>query len=274
MEYFIDRGADVETGDPLAWALCHRIQTALRVFKRYRDRFPGFQRQIDIALRHHCKAGNMKWVSLMLWAGADPYSPGPESPGSDPYPEGEGYSALAYAALHHHYEVFQLKKVRLDPHHPTMRVVALWSCDREGKELLTWLLELGMPVNDQDNGGCSLLRHVLQSMSWSARHALWGGRREEGGLDTFESREKMEVAGLLVRHGARWAPMDDREVNDARRSLLKLAPKYTLEFVTLLAKNGACARRSLEQLLRTGTMKSHIARYDRRIANLVASLPA
>jgi hypothetical protein len=57
MEYFIDRGADVETGDPLAWALCRRIRTALRVLKSYRDRCPSFQRQADIALRHHCKAG-------------------------------------------------------------------------------------------------------------------------------------------------------------------------------------------------------------------------
>ena len=31
MENFIDRGADAETGRPLAYALCHRIRTALRV---------------------------------------------------------------------------------------------------------------------------------------------------------------------------------------------------------------------------------------------------
>jgi hypothetical protein len=37
MEYFIDKGADVETGNPLAWAFCNRIRTALRVFKRYQE---------------------------------------------------------------------------------------------------------------------------------------------------------------------------------------------------------------------------------------------
>jgi len=274
MEYFIDRGADVENGDPLAWALCHRIQTALRVLKRYHARFPIFQRQADIALRHHCKQGNLKWVSLMLWAGADPYSPGPESPNAKTCPENEGYSALALAALHRHYEVFQLKKVKIDPHHPTMQVVALWSCHRQGMDLLMKLLGLGMPVNDQDNGGCSLLRYVLQTISWSARRALWGGQREEGGVDSYETRGKMEVAELLVRHGARWVPRNDGEVNDARRSLLKLVPKYTLDFVTLMAKHRACARERLEQLLRTGTIKSHIAKYDRRIRNLVASMPA
>jgi hypothetical protein len=34
MEYFIERGADVETGHPLANALCNRIRTALRILKK------------------------------------------------------------------------------------------------------------------------------------------------------------------------------------------------------------------------------------------------
>ena len=72
MEYFIDLGADVEGGNPLAYALCNRIQTSLRILKRDRDRFPSFQEQANIALRHHAKEGNLKWVSLLLWAGADP----------------------------------------------------------------------------------------------------------------------------------------------------------------------------------------------------------
>jgi hypothetical protein len=58
MEYFIDQGADVEQGNPLASAFCSRIRTALRVFKKYKERFPSFQEQANIALRYHCKEGN------------------------------------------------------------------------------------------------------------------------------------------------------------------------------------------------------------------------
>jgi hypothetical protein len=36
MEYFIDQGADVETGYPLAGVLCWKIRTALGVFKRHK----------------------------------------------------------------------------------------------------------------------------------------------------------------------------------------------------------------------------------------------
>ena len=68
MSYFIDAGADVESGNPFAYALCNRIRTALGVFKRYRERFPSLEEQANIALRHHCKEGNTKWISLMLWA--------------------------------------------------------------------------------------------------------------------------------------------------------------------------------------------------------------
>ena len=93
MEYFIERGADVEKGYPLAQALRNRVQSALGIFKRYKDRFPGFQTQVDIALRYHCKEGNMKWVSLMLWAGADPCAEGLTDCGDDPDSSDEGMSA-------------------------------------------------------------------------------------------------------------------------------------------------------------------------------------
>jgi hypothetical protein len=41
MEYFIERGADVETGQPLAGALCGRIRTALGIFNATRTAFPA-----------------------------------------------------------------------------------------------------------------------------------------------------------------------------------------------------------------------------------------
>ena len=37
MRWFIENGADVETGNPLAQALCNRIRTALGIFRSYKD---------------------------------------------------------------------------------------------------------------------------------------------------------------------------------------------------------------------------------------------
>ena len=110
MEYFIEKGADVEDGNPLAWALCSHIRTALPIFKQYKDRFPSFQEQANIALRRNCKEGNMKWVSLLLWAGADPYAPGCDDYQAALDDEDGGLSALGYAALWRHFEVFRIEK--------------------------------------------------------------------------------------------------------------------------------------------------------------------
>ena len=112
MEYFIEQGADVETESPLATALCWKIRTALGVFKRHKHRYPSFQEQVNIALRHHCREGNLKWVSLMLWAGADPYTKGLESPDEEHDPDGD-ISALEYAALRGNLDIFKLKQIKL-----------------------------------------------------------------------------------------------------------------------------------------------------------------
>lgn len=98
MEYFIDRGADVQTGSPLANALKNRIRTVLRIVKKYRDRFPQIQRQVNEALRHHCREGDLKWVSLMLWAGADPYDCEPV--GAPDELDGRETTALEFAAIY------------------------------------------------------------------------------------------------------------------------------------------------------------------------------
>ena len=42
MEYFIEKGADVEDGNPLAWALCCRIRTALPDIQEVQRPFSKF----------------------------------------------------------------------------------------------------------------------------------------------------------------------------------------------------------------------------------------
>jgi hypothetical protein len=272
MEYFIDRGADVETGRPLAHALSTRIRTALRVLKRYRDRFASFPEQANVALRHHCIEGNMKWISLMLWAGADPNAPGPSHCDEELDANYGSYSALAFAALHRHYDVFALKQVRLDTKHPSMRVVAEWACNGEGLDLLKRLLEDGLEVNDQPNGGSSLLQYALTKFDWEARFSRspWESER---GIDTHKTRELMEIVHLLAEHGARWEPTERYQLNAVRRSLLGVKPEYTVEFVGIMTHRQLCTRDSLEALLRPNSMKVHVERYSERIQKLMAQLP-
>jgi hypothetical protein len=271
MDYFIDRGANVEDRKPLADALCNRIQTALRIVKRDRERFPSFQRQADIALRYHCKEGNMKWVSLMLWAGADPYASGAEIDDKDAE-RSHGITALELAALYKRYEIFGLKQIRLDPKHPAMQRVAYFACSSDGLELLKKLFELGVEVNDQDNGGSSLIGHLLDKMSWNFRGGLTSRLTPEG-LDTSEAHEGIELIEFLAQKGAKWAPKDKGEINSARRSLLKLVPRYALGFFSIMATHKACSKGVIQTLLGTASMKKHMRKQAQLISQFISFFP-
>jgi len=81
IRYFLDRGADPIEGRPFAEAFRERIRTALRAFVEYKrdhpELGPQLQEQVDCALRYFCGEGDLKWVCLLLWAGADVRSRGP-----------------------------------------------------------------------------------------------------------------------------------------------------------------------------------------------------
>ncbi len=82
IQFFLDHGADVITGAPFACAFRERVRTALRPYVEYKkahsELAPALQEQADRALRYFCYEGDLKWVSLLLWAGANPRSHGPD----------------------------------------------------------------------------------------------------------------------------------------------------------------------------------------------------
>ncbi len=69
----MDHGIDAETDQPFARALCYPKHRYLGVYMRYRKKYPTFKRQLNLALRHLARQGNLKWVSLLMWAGGDPH---------------------------------------------------------------------------------------------------------------------------------------------------------------------------------------------------------
>ena len=79
IRYFLDHVADFIAGSPFAVAFREKIRTALRPWRECRQKYPNLalQDQADRALRHFCFDGDLKWVSLLMWAGADPRSSGP-----------------------------------------------------------------------------------------------------------------------------------------------------------------------------------------------------
>jgi len=273
MTYFIERGADVETEMPLARALCNRIRTTLGIFKKYRERFTSFQEQANVALRHHCKEGNMKWVSLLIWAGADPLAPGESEPNAEPDPGDCGLSALGFAALYEHYEVFSLKKVAIPVDHPVTRELLRYGCDQDGLPLIEKLLDKGLDPNDQENGGCSAIQQLLERLEWYRRHNLFSWDSKDRNGDSERAREQMKAIHVLAKHGAHWRPSDVRETNSARRSLLKMIPDYTIEFAWIMKKYGGCSKEDIDALTKTPTMRRHLSRQIGRLREIIDDWP-
>jgi hypothetical protein len=271
MEFFIAQGADVETGYPLAGALCWRIRTALGVCKRHKERFPSFQDQLNVALRHHCRDGNLKWVSLLLWAGADPYAKGPESYGEDPDPE-ESLCALEYAAIHKHFDIFRLKQIRVPPDHPIAAELLRSACWAEDAGFLVELLDKGFNPADQNDGGSSLIQQCIQCLPWGS-HYGWLGRGRETDIDSSRSRETLKMIHILAKHGTKWTPEERYEFNDARRALLRMKSDYMVELAWIMSKYKSCSRNALEQLLKTPTIRKHVAEKLPRINELLGMLP-
>ena len=270
MKYFIENGADVETGYPLAWAFISRIRTALGIFKTYKDRFSTFQDQVNIALRYHCRDGNMKWVSLMLWAGGDPYARGPYTLEEETDLE-KDWNALEYAAFHGHFDIFRLKQIRLDPSRPDTQRLLSNVCYSGKAEFLRELLDRGLNPIDRENGGSSLMQSLLQGMGWALDFDIFEENPRKN-IDTIRTREKMKMIHILAKQGAKWVPNDRSEIAEARRALLRLLPDYTVEFIWIMSKYSACKRKDIEELIRTPAIRVLIRKHQARINELMETL--
>jgi len=269
VKYFIQQGADLDTGQPLASALCSKIRPALGIYKQYEDRFPSFKEQINVALRYHCKDGNLKWVSLMLWAGANPYSRGPSDPGYDPDPD-EDISALEYAALYGHLDIFKLKSIKLDNKSQNFHELLRNACFNDNSHILELLLEKGFNPQDIEDRGSSLIQSLISSMSWYFDPFTFS--RQDNDIDTSKSREKIKMIHMLVRRGARWEPRDKYDINSARRSLLKMRSDYVMEFIWIMSEYKACTLETIETLMKTPSMHSHISEKYNRYCEIKSSL--
>lgn len=270
MEYFIEKGADPEADNALASALCRRIRTALRIYRKYKDRFPGFQEQANIALRHHSSEGNLKWVSLMLWAGADPYAPGRRSltePVEGNYPE---YSAVRNAADYGQLDVFKLlTKKKFDPEAPENFAMMKYASTDKDLELIELLVTKGIDFAKHAKEMSEVMHSLISSIDW--HWDPWGSTQERGSIDTDKARNKMKIILSLARRGVCWTPSED-EIKSARKALLKMAPDYAAEFVWVMSKHKACKQSDLVELLRTPSISAHVAMHGGRIRELLEAM--
>jgi hypothetical protein len=103
-------------------------------------------------------------------------------------------------------EVFKLKKVKLDPTHPAIGDMVRYADRGEGIDHLNQLLAKGLKINDQENGGCSMIQRLLEGIDMD--FSFYTGHRRNGRdkLNSERPRDKIKAIHLFAKHGARWVP--------------------------------------------------------------------
>jgi hypothetical protein len=282
VDLFLANGASLVRGNPIAWGLIHKIRPTLGLLKRFAPEQPELMRQADIALRFHAGDGNAKWVALMLWAGADPWTRGPDrlddADDEDADEDGEHANAVELAITRGNLEVLRQKKLLTAPdvaRPETLRILEE-ACHAPDSQALSLLLERGYSPELLPDHGTAAITSLLHSMSWDFSFPLpgaWSDTRSPNGIDSTRARERMKMLHMIVARGAKWLPADKRAIGDARRSLLKMAPDYVLEFVWLMREHAAARRRDVQELLRTPSMARLLSKDRERVASLVAGIP-
>jgi hypothetical protein len=288
MELLVKSGASLVSGQPIAWGLINKVRTTLGLLKKYAPSHPEVIRQAEIALRHHAFEGDAKWVSLLLWAGANPWARGPhqvdddgsEESGSEDEEEEDAYANAVELALYvGNMDILTHKKMMCPPDEsrPDSLKLLERACSSSPNSLpLSWLLERGHSPKLLADRGTRAISSLLYSMSWdfsfNRNQGLFAGG-EKPGMDSERSKERLKMIHMLIAHGGMWLPSTPQAIADARKCLLKMSVDYVLEFVWLLQKFGAARRRDVQELIRTPSMVRHLGEERTRAARLVADIP-
>jgi hypothetical protein len=264
IRFFVENGADLITGSPFAEAFGARVRTAIRPFLECQERYPHLsaqlQEQADRALRYFCREGDLKWTSLLLWAGASARTLGPAFNvyyTNDPECYTSGVQEACYSG-----KLEILKKLKpqanTDDLSELLRCAAMFAY----KDVVEYLLEVGAKPNDKANGGSTALDSCLSHLNFRS-HATFNFRHERS---KYEVHNELECIRMLVEHGAIWKPNDKYQTTSIRRALLECEPKVTTEVVRLLSQSDPSAREKLQELVWTPRMRQHLEPQDRQLS--------
>jgi hypothetical protein len=279
IRFFLDRGADVISDRPFARAFGERVRSCLRIFREYKESHPDLadelNQQAESALRHFSYEGNLKWVSLLLWVGADPRRKGPRwNSHWEDDPECDS-TAVEEACLSGNLDVMRRFKIRADT--DDLSHLLNESASFAHADLTRYLLGLGAKPNDKSNGGSSALDRCL----WHIRFESIEHISSEKVIRRYNVYRTMETITLLLDGGALWRPDDVDSIRRLRRTLLKAEPELVLDLFGLLKRHEACSFDTIRDFLTTPAMRKHLAGKDWHLTRLgihnrtngVASVP-
>ena len=273
-QVFLEHGADPVTNAPFARAFKSRVKAALGIFldcKRARpDLADALQLQADMALRQSCQDDDLKWVSLLMWLGANPRAKGVttddlDTPNALEDPE---YQQSALQIACHSKEPKILKRLKPDPAIDDLReLMAAAASLITTPETIAYLVSLGADVNDKFDGGSTVLETCLRNFGW--RESVWEASYpyRHSIVPAARLGKSLDALRFLMEKGARWTP-DDRAIGDTRRALYRVDAEGVASVVELLRTHNACDDNTITSLIRTEKMRNLLAEAGRRRANV------
>jgi len=237
LRWFENHGIDLETDHALATALRWRIRAALGTYMRMKGDMPQLKQQIDMALRFHATKGDMKWVSLLLWAGADPRA---EVPSLDPgVMEEELGTALKDSIAYGKVEV--VRKFKIDPRRDDIGVLLEKSGLSSQPEIVDLLLAAGGASKDHSQ----VIKRYIRSLGWTL----------EGGWFGRDPKIIVDCLCLLASKGIKWKPAESCDYRYLRKGLARAQASQAIEVLTRLVRAGLFTEAVFKELVSTPRMR-------------------
>ncbi len=237
---FLDKGADPIAGAPFYHALTQGLQPLVGFVKELLAKDGRLQPQVDDALVHFVEEKNPRGVSLMVWAGARPDAE-ISFASSD-----EKTTPLETAVATGDLGVLKALKPENYPH-LLPRLLQSVSFN-ESSAVADYLLSLGAPLNDRDDGTSSILDALLSQIGWDTDPRLSSILGKPGRVDTTISR----IEDLLLK-GAKFPPIEARTL---RQHIRALEPDKLASLLGIFKKTGAFSEEFLLELISTPKMRA------------------
>lgn len=246
IRWFINRGFDLETNNPIAHALANRQREFLGIYLDVRDRVPTARRQAAMALRHHVQEGNIKWVCLLLWAGADPRMlvPRPDEP--DDCDDYLG-TALRDAVRQGRIDIVRKFKVNAALDNLNELLCECWLTPQP--EITQMLISLGGDARARV-GERTPIQAAFSCFEWSLDHGY-----SFYGSSSTNTEAALRTIEILAEHGARWEPDEACRFRYFRRGLASVSGHNALCYLHRIVKSGAIEQPIFQELMRTPRMK-------------------
>ena len=258
IKFFVDRGIDTETDQPFARALCYPKHRYLGVYMRYRNKFPSFKRQLNLALRHLAREGNLKWVSLLMWAGGDPHLHLPDI-GEKPCPRTDT-SALEEAVRTNRHEI--VDKIGIDPERDNISRMFDLAYLLGHSKMAERLLAHGAKVQGKNASG-----EPMRKAMW---HLQWEMEDHYGFRSEFRAKDALEPVIHLADLGARWQP-DGSDLRRFRRNLYFYQVNFSENLINTLHQHKVCAPDVLLKLITAPKMKTYLGFRRAALVSLIRS---